>query len=74
MVKSPHKVGDLVYQFSGNTIGIITKIGDEDKETMVPHFRMNIHIEYANGKTGRHSAAVVDGLKDDLKIYLRYCR
>jgi len=74
MVKSSHKVGDLVYQFSGKTIGIITKIGDEDKEAMIPQYRMNIHIEYANGKTGRHSAAVVDGLKDDLKNYLRYCR
>jgi|688.fasta_scaffold269693_6 hypothetical protein len=65
-----HKIGDLVYQLDNKSIGIITKITDDDKESM-PRYRMIYIIEYANGKTGRHSAAVIDGMKSNLQNHLR---
>lgn len=65
-----HKIGDLVYQIDSKTIGIITKITDDDKDHL-PHYRMIYVIEYANGKVGRHSASVIDGMKSDLQNFLR---
>lgn len=66
-----HKVGDLVYQVGSNTIGIITNITDDDDHSD-PRYRMIYVIEYANGKRGRHSAAVIDGMKENLQILLKF--
>jgi hypothetical protein len=64
-----HKIGDLVYQSSGFGLGIISKITDDDRDQQ-PRYRMIYVIEYANGKVGRHSSAVIDGMKSDLKNFL----
>lgn len=64
-----HKIGDLVYQFDSKSIGIITKITDDDRDQQ-PRYRMIYVIEYANGKVGRHSSAVIDGMKSDLQNFL----
>ena len=70
MFSDNHKIGDLVYQFSGYGLGIISKITDDDKDQQ-PRYRMIYVIEYANGKVGRHSSAVIDGMKNDLRNFLR---